>query len=82
MIKVEVIEDLTLGKFSEIENLKRKGGKDKKGWLFTGDKFECEKKLADYLLGDNPKKATVVKVIEVEPKTPKTKKTTKKNDKK
>lgn len=67
MIKVEVIEKFTLKRFNELANLER-AKQDVPGKLNAGDKFECSKELADYLLGNNPIKKTVVKVIEVEPK--------------
>ena len=67
MIRCEVIEAFTLGRFDELENIERVG-QDTYGRLNTGDKFECTKDLADYLLGDNHVKRAVVKVIEVIPK--------------
>ena len=67
MIKLEALESFTLERFGEIKNIER-AGKDAKGFINKNDKFECEKDLANYLLGDNPLKRPVVKVIEVEPK--------------
>ena len=67
MIKVEVIKDFTLERFNEITNLKRGSSKDKDKSLYIKDTFECDKKLCDYLLGNNPKSDTVVKVIEIIP---------------
>lgn len=66
MIKLQAIESFTLERFDELENIERVG-QDTYGRLNTGDKFECTKDLADYLLGDNPVKRAVVKVIEVIP---------------
>ena len=66
MIKVEVIEPFTLGRFNELENIER-ASVETPGKLNMGDKFECTKDIADYLLGDNPIKRPVVKVIEVIP---------------
>ena len=66
MIKVEVIEKFSLKDFDKIQNIKRVAV-DEKGKLFVGDTFECSEEMAKYLLGDNPLKRTVVKVIEVEP---------------
>lgn len=66
MIKCEVIERFTLGRYDELKNIKRKGV-DTKGMLYVGDTFECEKELADYLMGNNDKNKVVVKVIEVIP---------------
>ena len=64
MIKVEVTEDFTLEKFNELKNIIRKT-KGQEGKLFTGDIFECDEKMADYLTGNNPINRAVVKVIEV-----------------
>jgi len=72
MIKCEVIKDFTLGKFDELKNIKRKGA-DVYGVLKTGDVFECEKEMAEYLTGNNPKNEAVVRLLEVEPKTNKKK---------
>ena len=70
MIKVEVIESFTLERFDEIKNIER-AGEDTKGKLNVHDKFECTKELADYLLGDNPIKRPVVKIVEIIPEEPK-----------
>ena len=67
MIKCEVIKEFTLEKFDELKNIQRKRV-DTKGKLYVGDTFECDKEMADYLMGDNKDKQVVVKVIEVEPK--------------
>lgn len=69
MIKVEVIENFSLKRFNEIANLER-AKQNVAGKLNVGDKFECSKELADYLLGNNPLNKAVVKVIEVKPELP------------
>lgn len=66
MIKVEAIQDFTLGRFNEIKNVERVR-KDEPGKLFTGDKFVCQKELCDYLMGQNPLGRVVVKIIEIIP---------------
>ena len=66
MIKCEVIKEFTLEKFDELKNIQRRRI-DTKGKLYIGDTFECDKEMADYLMGDNKNKQVVVKVIEVEP---------------
>lgn len=66
MIRVEVIEDFTLERFAEVKNLERKGRSAEKR-LYIGDKFECEKDLADYLLGENPLGRAVVQIVEIIP---------------
>ena len=72
MIKVEVIEDFTLREFDKIKNLVRyNSNKNEDGRLYIKDKFECDKKMTEYLTGQNPLNKTVVKVIEVIPETKK-----------
>ena len=66
MIKCEVIKEFTLGKFEELKNIKRKRI-ETKGKLYVGDTFECNKEIADYLMGNNKDNEIVVKVIEVIP---------------
>lgn len=66
MIKVEVLEDFTLKRFDELKNIQRKD-KEEKGKLFTGDIFECEQELADYLTKNNSLGRAFVKVIKVIP---------------
>ena len=66
MIKCEVIEQFTLGKYDELKNIIRKD-KDEKGRLFVGDIFECDIEMARYLLGNNDSQKCVVKVIEIIP---------------
>ena len=65
-IKVQVIEQFTLGRFDEITNIVRKNA-DKHGMLFKGDTFECTREMAEYLTGKNEKGKIVVKIIEVIP---------------
>lgn len=68
MIKVEVLEDFTLGRFDELKNIQRKS-KEEKGRLFTGDIFECKKDLADYLIKTNSLGRAFVRIIEIVPET-------------
>lgn len=67
MIKVEVIEDFRYKDFDKIESLERGTSKNQKDYLFKSDTFVCTKEMSDYLLGDNPIKRAVVKVVEVIP---------------
>lgn len=68
MVKVEVKEEFTLGKYNELKNIVRKG-KNETGRLFAGDVFECTEDMAKYLTGNNPLHRPVVKVLEVIPET-------------
>lgn len=67
MIKVQVIEEFTFANYNEIKDKLQSNATRQEGRLFVGDIFECNKKTADYLLGDNPIKRAVVRVIEVIP---------------
>lgn len=66
MVKLRAKEKFTLGRFNEIENIVR-AGKDVKGLLNKDDVFECDNKLATYLLGANPLGRAVVEIVEVTP---------------
>ena len=68
MIKVEVIENFHLGRYSELKNVVRKtGGND--NYLYIGDTFECTEYMAKYLTNEikNPGNRAFVKVIEIIP---------------
>ena len=92
MVKVKATQNFNLEEFNKLKNIQRQR-KDVEGQLFTGDIFECDNKMADYLTGNNDQKITVVEILEVIPEEPKTikeevepkkevKKTTKKKTKK
>ena len=90
-VKVKAIKDFSLGAFNELENIKRGDvQKNKDGWLYVNDTFECEESLYQYLNGGNDKGLKVVEFIEeIKPikkempkeEKPKPKKTTKKTKK-
>ena len=67
MIKCEVIEQFTLERYDEIKDSIERVSVDTPGKLYIGDKFTCAKELADYLMGNNAKNKTVVKIIEIIP---------------
>lgn len=72
MVKLESLEDFTLGKFNELKNIERKNPeKNEKGWVYSGDTFECDGNMENYLLGDNKYKRAFARVIEVIPEKPK-----------
>lgn len=82
MIKVEVLENFAFARYNEIEDTLQSKAIKQKGRLFLGDIFECNKEMSDYLLGDNPIKRPVVKIIEIIPEVEeKPKKTTIKSKK-
>lgn len=67
MIRVEVIEDFSLGRFNELKDIQRRN-LNTPGRLYKGDTFTCTEDLVDYLSGNNSLKRAFVKVIEVLPK--------------
>lgn len=79
MVKVQVIEDFSLfSKFNELKNLKRNNySRNKEGYLYINDTFECTEDIAEYLINTNAKGKAFVKIIEVIPEEkPKTEKKT------
>ena len=68
MIKVKVIEEFSLRDYAKLKNIVRaKEEKNKEGYLFVGDTFECDKEMVDYLLGGNANNKAYIEVIEVVP---------------
>lgn len=69
MVKVEAVNNFTLGKFEEIKDTLVRGNEDNNlnGSIYIGDTFECDKELADYLLGGNSYNRAFVKIIEYIP---------------
>ena len=67
MIRVEVIEDFTLGRFNELKNIQRKN-LNTPGRLYKGDVFDATEDIVDYLSGNNRLKRCFLKVIEILPK--------------
>ena len=66
MIKVRVIESFTLVEYDKLKNIQRKSIEEK-GKLFIGDTFECDKEMAEYLLGNNKNNRPYIKIIEIIP---------------
>lgn len=64
IIKCRTIEKFTLEEFDKLKNICRKNNEER-GKLFVGDTFECDEKMAKYLLGENAKQKIVAKVIEI-----------------
>ena len=81
MIKCIVTKGFTLHEFDKLKNLKRSGARNEKGRLYVNDTFECSKKMADYLTGNNKDKEVVVSIKEIEPEYKEVKLTTVKSKK-
>ena len=71
MFKVEVLETFTFSKYDEIKDSLVSKSTKRDGWLYKEDVFECNKEILEYLLGANPIKRAVVKVIEIKEEQPK-----------
>jgi choline kinase len=68
MVRVEVTEEVDVGRFDEItEIVRRNAQNDTKGHLFVGDIVTCNEDLANYLNGENRLGRAFAKVIEVIP---------------
>ena len=68
MIKVKAIGEFSFKKFDKLKNIKRANeNKNKEGYLFVGDVFECDTETVKYLTGDNSYKKAFVEIIEVIP---------------
>lgn len=68
IIKLKAIADFSLEDFDKLKKLQRVYAyKNNYKELYTGDVFECDKKMAKYLLGANPKQAKVAEIIEIKP---------------
>ena len=67
MIKVQVKERFHLDRFDELENIQRYDkNKNKEGYLYEKDTFECTEEMVEYLTKKNKNGKAYVKVIEKE----------------
>ena len=67
MIKVEVIKEFTLRDFYKIKDSLVRKAREKEGYLYVGDVFECDEEMVKYLTGGNVYGNKFVKVIETIP---------------
>ena len=67
MIKVKAINDFKFSSMDKIKNLVRTN-KETPNFIYKNDIFECDKKMCDYLTGNNEGGFEVVKIIEYKPK--------------
>lgn len=67
MVKVQVKESFHLDRFNELENIQRYDlNKNKEGYLYEKDIFECTEEMAEYLTKKNKNAKAYVEVIEKE----------------
>ena len=68
MIKLEAIIDFSLEKFDKLKNIKRYNENENEyKQIYMRDIYECDRKTAEYLLGNNAKKVVTSRVIEIIP---------------
>jgi len=67
IIRVKATQFFTLEDFKKLKNIKRATQKKKDGEIYANDEFECDIKMANYLLGKNKQHKVVVRVLEIIP---------------
>lgn len=69
VVKCIVIDPFTLEEFKKLKNIQRYNEThNKEGKLYLNDIFECDTKMANYLLKDNKNHKAYIKVIEIKKK--------------
>lgn len=74
MIKLKAIQDFTLKDYKKIKNMQSKKTDRENNKVYNQDIFECDEKMARYLLGENSQNIKVVEVIEIMNENKKTEK--------
>lgn len=67
MIKLRALEDFTLKDYKKLKNIQSTQSEREKNKVYQNDIFECDEKMAKYLLGDNDLKVIVAELIEMIP---------------
>lgn len=65
MIKLKAIQDFTLKDYKKLKNMQSKKTDRENNKVYNQDIFECDEKMARYLLGENNQNIKVVEVIEI-----------------
>lgn len=68
MIKLRAKQDFTLKDYKKLKNIESKHKEREKNAVYKDDVFECDEKMAKYLLGDNDLKIIAAELIEVDKK--------------
>lgn len=74
MIKLKAIQDFTLKDYKKLKNMQSKKTNRENNKVYNQDIFECDEKMARYLLGENSQNIKVVEVIEIMNENKKTEK--------
>lgn len=65
MIKLRAKEDFTLKDYKKLKNVQSEKAERETNRVYQNDVFECDEKMARYLLGENDQKIVVAELIEV-----------------
>lgn len=65
MIKLKAIQNFTLKDYKKLKNMQSKQINRENNKVYNQDIFECDEKMARYLLGENSQNIKVVEVIEI-----------------
>lgn len=68
MIKLRAKQDFTLKDYKKLKNIESKHEEREKNTVYKDDMFECDEKMAKYLLGDNDLKVVVAELVELDKK--------------
>ena len=66
MIKLRAKQDFTLKDYKKLKNIESKHQEREKNTVYKDDMFECDEKMAKYLLGENGQKLIVAELLEVD----------------
>lgn len=68
-MKVKATQNFTLNDFAKIKGsiTRNNIAYNEEGCVYTGDVFECDKELCDYLMGQNRLNVAVVEILEIIP---------------
>lgn len=65
MIKLRAKQDFTLKDYKKLKNIESKHEEREKNTVYKDDMFECDEKMAKYLLGNNDLKIVVAELVEI-----------------
>lgn len=66
MIKLRALEDFTLKDYKKLKNIQSTKTEKEENKVYQNDVFECNEKMARYLLGENDQKLIVAELLEVD----------------
>jgi hypothetical protein len=66
MIKLRAKQDFTLKDYKKLKNIESTQSEREENKIYQNDVFECDEKMAKYLLGENGQKLIVAELLEVD----------------